>query len=250
MSGLRDLRTEGVPPIIIALIIVLGALLVFELAVPRMIASRLENAVRSSVDSIDYVRVRLRSFPAINLISSGRVNSVSMNCKGLFIEGLRIESLMVDASDILIDMQALREESRFSLSHIGQGQAELVIGQDDLTRYVHGLKGVPESVLIELSPGRVGVKGDVSVAGIDIPVNLDGEFVAERNGTRLSYQINNIQVGGARLPSIIRDGLMRGLDFSLDMSSLPIPVIISDISMEDKIVRIIGRTLSDNRESM
>lgn len=115
MSGLRDLRTEGVPPIIIALIIVLGALLVFELAVPRMIASRLENAVRSSVDSIDYVRVRLRSFPAINLISSGRVNSVSMNCKGLFIEGLRIESLMVDASDILIDMQALREESRFSL---------------------------------------------------------------------------------------------------------------------------------------
>jgi hypothetical protein len=31
MSGLRDLRTEGVPPIIIALIIVLGALLVFEL---------------------------------------------------------------------------------------------------------------------------------------------------------------------------------------------------------------------------
>ncbi len=245
MSGLRDLRTEGVPPIIIALIIVLGVVLVFEFAVPRIVASRLENAIQSNVDSVDYVRVRLRSFPAVNLISSGKVNSVSMNCRGLFIEGLRIESLMVDARDILIDMQALREESRFSLSHIGQGQAELVIGQDDLNRYVSGLKGVPKSVLIELSPGRVSVKGDVSVAGIDIPVNLDGEFVAEENGTRLSYEINNIQVGGARLPSIISDGLMRGLDFSLDMSSLPIPVIISDISMEDKIVRITGRTPSD-----
>lgn len=242
MSGLRELRTEGVPPIMIALIIVFGIVLVFELAVPRIIASHLENALQSSVDSIDYVRVRLRSFPAIRLITSGKVKSVSINCEGLFVEGLRIESLMVDASDILIDMQALREERSFSLSHIGQGQAELVIDQNDLTSYVRGLKGVPKSVLIELSPGRVTVKGDVSVAGIDIPVNLDGEFVQEQRGTRLSYQINNIQVGGARLPSIISDGLMRSLDFSLDMSSLPIPVIISDISMEDRIVRITGRT--------
>jgi len=152
---------------------------------------------------------------------------------------------MVDARDILIDMQALKEEGRFSLSHIGQGQAQLVISQDDLNRYVSGLEGVPKSVLIELSPGRVAVKGDVSVAGIDIPVNLHGEFVAVRGGARLRYEISDIQVGGARLPSIISDGLMRGLDFSLDMSSLPIPVIISDISMEDKIVRITGRTPSN-----
>jgi hypothetical protein len=244
MSGRIDLGIEGVPPIIVALIIVLAAVLAFELAIPRLIASRLENAIQASVESIDYVRVCLRSFPAINLISSGKVNSVGIDCKGLFIEGLRIESVIVDASDILIDMKALREESRFSLSHIGQGQAELVIGQDDLNRYVSGLKGVPDSVVIELSPGRVVVKGDVSVAGIGIPVSVDGKFVADREGTRLGYEISDIHVGGARLPSIISDGLMRGLDFSVDMSSLPVPVIISDISMEDKIVRITGRTLS------
>ncbi len=249
MSGLTNLRTESLPPIIIALIIGLGAVLVLELAIPHVIASRLENAIRSSVDSVDCVRVQLRSFPAINLISYGKVKSVSMNCRGLLIEGLRIESLMVDASDILIDMQALRDESRFSLSHVGQGRAELVISQDDLNRYVNVLKGVPKSVLVELSPGRVSIKGDVSVAGIDIPVSLDGEFVADQNGTRLSYEIKNIHLGGARLPSIIRDGLMRGLDFSLDMSSLPIPVIISEINMEDGIVRIVGRTPDDTGES-
>ncbi len=250
MSGSRCRRKEGTSPIMFILVVVICIVLVLELTVPRIIASQLEDAIESSVDKIESVRVRLRAFPAINLLSSGAVNSISIDCRGLFIEGLRIESLMIDASDILIQREALAEKSSLVLSHIGQGQAEVVLTEDDLTSYVRGLDGVPDSVLVELNPGQVTVRGHVNVAGMDIPVELEGEFVAEQGGACLSYAISHIRIGNAMLPSIITDGFLSGLSFSLDMSSLPIPVVISDVIMEDKIVSILGRTLSDNRESM
>lgn len=248
MSGLRYRRRKNASPVIIILSVVIGLALIFELAVPRIIESRLEDAVRSSVDRIESVRIHLRTFPAIGLISSGSVNSISIDCKGLFVEGLRIDSLMVNARDILIHMQALTGEGRLVLSRVGQGEAEVALSEDDLNRYIRRLEGVPESCQIELSPGQVTVRGYVNVAGIDIPVSIEGMFVAEEDGTRLSYVINHIRLGNATLPSIISDGLLRGLDFSLDMSDLPIPVVISHISIEDKTVRIIGRTLSDTGE--
>lgn len=243
-------RRGGAGSILIFLIIAFCIALVFEFAAPRIIASHLEGAIKSGVDGIDSVRIRLGAFPVLRLITSGKVNSLSIDCTGLWVEGLRVESLMIDARDIIIDMQALREEGKFFLSQIGQGRADLVIGENDLTMYVKGLKGIPESVLVELAPGRVTVKGDVSVAGISIPVNVDGEFVPEQEGTALAYRINNIQIAGAKLPSVITDGLLSSLSFSLDISDLPVPVVISGVSMEDDILRITGRTLSNDREGM
>lgn len=247
MSRLRFRGREGIPPVMFILIIVAGAVLLFEFVVPRVIESQLEDSIKSGsgVDMVESVRVRIRTFPAISLVSSGRVDSISIDCRGIIVEGFRIESLIADAKDIVIRTQALTGERNLVLSHIGQGQAEVVLTEDDLNRYVSGLEDVPKSVSVELRQGTVAVTGHVNVAGIDIPVNVDGKFVAEEGGTHLSYAINHIRVGNATLPSIISEGLLRGLDFSLDMSGLPIPVVISDIIMEDKIVRIIGRTLSD-----
>jgi len=63
------------------LVVVICIVLVLELTVPRIIASQLEDAIESSVDKIESVRVRLRAFPAINLLSSGAVNSISIDCR-------------------------------------------------------------------------------------------------------------------------------------------------------------------------
>ncbi|GEM_PF-746331 len=249
MSRLKYRRRGGTSLVIIILSVVIGIALIFELAVPRIIESRLEDAIRSSVDRIESVRIRLRTFPVISLVSSGSVDSISIDCKGLFMEGLRVDSLVVDARDILVHMQALTGEGRFALSRVGQGQAEVVITENDLNRYIRGLEGVPESVLVELSPGRVTVRGSVSVVGIEIPVSLDGTFVAEGGGTWLRYAVDHIQAGNTTLPYTISDGLLRGLDFSLDMTDLPVPMMISHISIEDKAVRIIGRTLDDTGEN-
>jgi hypothetical protein len=246
--GLKYRRREGFPLLIPGLTVVICVLLVFELVIPRVIGSRLENAIASDVDSIESVRVRLRTFPVINLISSGSVNSMNIDCKGLCSNGLRIDTLMVRASGILIDMQALTEEGRLALSRIEQGRAEVVLTEDDLNRYVHGMENMPESIRIQLDPGIAKVTGSVNVAGIDINVSLDGTFLAKGDGSGIRYAIHNVQVGNTKLPSIITDGLISSLDFSLDMSDLPVPVIISEISVEDNVVRIVGRTPGDIEE--
>ena len=246
--GLKYRGREGLPLLIAALIVVVGVVLVFELAVPRVIGSRLEDAIASDVDSIESVRVRLRTFPAINLISSGSVNSINIDCKGLCMDGLRVDSLMVRASDIVIDMQTLTEERRLALTHVEQGRAEVILTEDDLNTYVHGLEGVPSSIRVQLDPGMVTVKGYVNVAGLDVGVSLDGTFVVKEDATGVSYAISRVQVGNTILPSFVNEGLLGSFDFSLDMSSLPIPVMISDISIEDKLVRIIASTLSGGRD--
>lgn len=81
-------RRGGAGSILIFLIIAFCIALVFEFAAPRIIASHLEGAIRSGVDGIDSVRIRLGLF-LLRLITSGKVNSLSIDCRPL---GGRFES--------------------------------------------------------------------------------------------------------------------------------------------------------------
>lgn len=241
-------RKEGLSPLIAILAVAAAVILMLELAAPRIIESRLEDVIASNVDAVDYVRVRLRTFPAVNVISSGRVNNMSIDCRGISVDGLRVDSLSVEARAILLDLHALAEERRVVLSQVEEGRVTISLTEDDLNLYIHKLEDVPSSVRIQLESGMAVVSGYVNVAGIDIGVNVSGTFVV-KDGTRLGYVINQIQVGNAILPSVISNGLLGVFDFSLDMSGLPVSLVISDITIEDRIVRIIGRTLSDTEES-
>ncbi|NLS44972.1 MAG: DUF2993 domain-containing protein [Firmicutes bacterium] len=237
--------------IIFVIIIAVGVLIISELAVKGIIESKLKDAIESGVDGIESTKIRLRVFPIISLIFSGRINSISIDCKGFPMEGLRIESIVLDASNILIDMQALVKEKRLIISRVEKGKAEIMVMENDLNKYIRDLEGVPESVHIQLNPGQIVIKGYIDVAGIGVPVNIDGGLVIEKDGTCLNYTVDHIRLGSAALPSIITDRLLKGLNLSLDMAQLPIPAIIKYANVEDGALRIIGSIssiLTENRQ--
>lgn len=216
--------------------------LVGEAAIPGAVSTRLEKAIVASVDQAESVRVYVRTFPAL-AVALGRVDFLQVDARNITVDGLRVQRLFLDARRADIDMHSVLREGKLDVKRIGRGDVTVILAEDDLNAYFHSRDGILRLLTVKLRRDVATVSGSASILGVKVDLALDGRFVVEGD-TRLAYVVDRFRVGDAVVPEVIKSGLLKSVDLSVDVSGLPIPLVLRDVSVQDGVVYIFGGTPS------
>lgn len=216
--------------------------LVGEATIPGAVSTRLERAIVASVDEVESVRVHVRTFPAV-AVALGRIDSLRLDARNIVVNGLRVQRLFLDARHAEIDVSSVLHGGRLDVRRVGRGDVTVMLAEDDLNAYFHSRDGILRLLTVRLRRDVATVSGSASVLGAKVDFGLEGRFVV-RGDTRLAYVVDRVTVGHAVVPEVIKSGLLRNVDLSVDVSGLPIPVALRDVSVQDGVVYIFGSTSS------
>lgn len=226
--------------VVLAALIVICLFLVGEAAIPGAVGARLERAIAESVDGVESVRVYVRTFPAL-AVALGRIDLLRIDARNVTVGGLRVQRLFLDARHADIDMGAVLRGGRLGLGRVRRSDVTVILTEDDLNAYLRSRDGILKAFGIHLRPGVATVTGRVNTLGIKLDITLDGRFVVD-GGTRLRYVVDRFKVGGAVVPEVIKEELMKRVDLSVDVAGLPIPVVLREVNVQDGVVYVFGGT--------
>lgn len=226
----------------VALTVLAVVCLIFvgEAAIPGAIGARLEKAIARSVDEVESIRVYVRTFPAV-AVAFGRVDRLEIDAQNVTMGGLRVQRLFVDVRHADLDVGAMLRGERVELRRVRKGDATVILAEGDLNAYLHSRDGILRALAVKLRPGVATVAGHVNVLGLKVDIALDGRFVVE-GGTRLRYVVDRLRVGNAVIPEAIWDELVGAVDLSVDVSDLPVPVVLREVNVQDGVVYVFGGT--------
>lgn len=214
--------------------------LVGEATIPGVVSARLENAIAASLDEAESVRVYVRTFPAL-AVALGRIDVLTIDARNVMVDGLRVQRLFVDARRADIDVRSVLHQGKLGVRHVGRGDVTVILAQDDLNAYFRSRDGILKLLTVRLRPGVATVSGSASILGMKVDLALDGRFVV-RGDTHLAYVVDRIRVGNAVISEAVKNGLLKNVDLSVDVSKLPIPVVLRGVSVQDGVVYLFGGT--------
>lgn len=239
-DGVRTLASSMRYAVALAALTVVCLVLVGEAAIPGAVGTRLEKAMARSVDEVESIRVYIRTFPAL-AVAFGRVDLLRIDARNVTMGGLRVQRLFVDVRHADVDVSAMLRGERVGLRRVGKGDVTVILAESDLNAYLHSRDGILRALAVKLRPGVATVAGHVNVLGIKVDIVLDGRFVVE-GGMRLRYVVDRLRVGNAVIPEVIKDELMGAVDLSVDVSGLPVPVVLREVNVQDGVVYVFGGT--------
>ncbi|MGE5574325.1 MAG: DUF2993 domain-containing protein [Bacillota bacterium] len=226
--------------IALAALAIVCVFLIGEAAIPGAVSTRLEKTIVANVDEAGSVRVYVRTFPAL-AVALGRIDFLRVDARDISVDGLRVQRLFLDARHANVDMRAVLRGGKLEVRHIAKGDVTVILAEDALNDYFHSRDGVLRLLTVRLRPGAATVSGSANLLGVKVDVALDGRFVVQGD-TRLAYVVDRFRVGNAVVPEVIKDGLLKSVDLSVDVSRLPLPLVLRDVSVQDGVIYIFGGT--------
>ncbi|MDI7247655.1 MAG: DUF2993 domain-containing protein [Bacillota bacterium] len=224
----------------LAALAIVCVFLIGEAAIPGAVSTRLEKAIVANVDEAGSVRVYVRTFPAL-AVALGRIDFLRVDARDISVDGLRVQRLFLDARHADVDMRAVLRGGKLEVRHIAKGDVTVILAEDALNDYFHSRDGVLRLLTVKLRPGVATVSGSANLLGVKVDVALDGRFVVQGD-TRLAYVVDRFRVGSTVVPEVIKDGLLKSVDLSVDVSRLPLPLVLRDVSVQDGVIYIFGGT--------
>lgn len=218
--------------------VVFGSLLLF-LTAPgcaRVAESKAEKAVNDLLPSFlgpaDKYTTRVRG-KSIGAVMRGRLDSVRIEGTNVRLDdGMTIDDLTMDFQSISIDTASQK------ISHLGSAEFAARIGPANLNRYVTVKRPALAGVVITLGTrsatveARPALLARYGVAGLKVPVSVEGRLVPSDDGTKLDFVPAGARVSVLPIPRPAIDYLARTLNPAVDLSSLPIPVRILEAEIK------------------
>ncbi|MGE5594063.1 MAG: DUF2993 domain-containing protein [Betaproteobacteria bacterium] len=227
----------------LAALAVVCVFLVAEATIPGAVSARLEKAIAASLDEAESVQVYVKTFPAL-AVALGRIDVLRIDARNITVDGLRVQRLFVDARRADIDVRSVLEQGRLGVRHVGRGDVTVMLAEDDLNAYFHSRDGILKLLTVKLRRDIATISGSASILGMKVDLALDGRFVV-RGDTHLAYVVDRIRVGNAVVPEAVKNGLLKNVDLSVDVSKLPIPVVLRGVSVQDGVVYVFGGASAD-----
>ncbi|MCR4402074.1 MAG: DUF2993 domain-containing protein [Firmicutes bacterium] len=223
-------------------LVIICLFLVGEVTIPGVVSTRLERAIAASVDGIESVHVHVRTFPALAL-AAGKIHSLRLDARNMVVDGLRVRRLFIDARNAEVDVSSVLGGGKLVVRRVGRSDVTVVLAEDDLNSYFHSRDGILRFLTVRLRRDFATVSGSASVLGAKVEFALEGRFVVSGD-TRLAYVVDRVTVGRTVVPDVIKDGLLRSVDLSVDVSGLPVPVALKDVNVQDGVAYIFGSACS------
>lgn len=207
-----------------------GLLLLVGVLADRGLAAVAGDGAAAAIQRSERLRerpaVRFRGFPFLTQAIGGEFREVEITVRELTRDGLKF-----DRVDVVL------REVRLSLGHamsgeveavpVGSGSARLLLGYDDLTRF---LQGRPGRLQVTARGDRAVVSGTVVLPGQG-SVDLEGDGVASLRGQRLLVAVAHPRRVDGRPLSRVGSALATSrLTFAIDVANLPFGITVTTVA--------------------
>jgi hypothetical protein len=214
---------------VVLLVVVLGLLLVGDVAARRASESQLERRIVEDVSGATAATVRIDSLPFLGRLAfSGHVAAVHATADEVTVSRLRFSRITVDLRDVTIDRSRFFRHRQVDLEDVERGSATAEITQADL-------RAVLGNVPIVLDDGRIGV----TIGGVTASVSVS-----------LQNNILRLTAGRLTIPTISLPRIPL-LPCVTDAVAQPGRLLLSCTlaTVPDELLREVNRQLSDEEPS-
>ncbi len=212
--------------IFIVLFIGLG---VTEVLLPRYYENQVETALRQQVAGVDALEVKIRTHPAL-LLLTGRVQHSSFKTRGVIIDQVRIDSLESRYED-LVFVDTPQGTRAFGGSNLFF-QADIL--EEDLNKYL-------KTILPQLDELRVELKPDKAIVYVKLQNWIDLKLTGTLEIVD-DYRIRfvPIDLDEARISAIFVSQVLSALEFDLGLKDSPIPLDVKEIKILEGKIQALG----------
>lgn len=234
------------------LTIFLSALLAIVSPVGLITDSLVENALRSRLDKVEQLQVRIDNAPNYQLVQ-GKVERVRFAGRGLWLTPeIRIDALDLETDPINVNVQRLRQSPRDALQQPLQAGVRLVLTESDINQALQSpavaerlqqvgsrlLGGSPEryqffNPRVEfLGSNRLRIQVDVQDRNETLAIIAESGLTLVA-GQRLQLINPVVSVNGSPLPPPLVAGLAQGVSDRINLRSLAEAGIIARLLQLD-----------------
>ncbi|SJZ43047.1 LmeA family phospholipid-binding protein [Selenihalanaerobacter shriftii] len=219
-------------------IVILLVLVISQLFLPGYFSNKLETGLEDQFKVNEYLEAEVNTFPAL-LMLTGKFQSVDLKGEDLTIDGLKVAKLQAKFTDVKLKPIG-QKDSKWQLV-AGKNQVlRLTLKEEDLQKYLADRLDVIKDLNLVLSPEQTIVTGKYNFFGNEIPLKLAGNFQLKDDKEKLTFIPNGLQVGELMVPKEINRQLMQNINFSLDLTKLPIPLQVNEIKVDKDKLLILG----------
>lgn len=223
-----------------AIIIAIGLLFMGQQwFIPAWMERQLVQGLEESAGPVERVQVDLKTFPAWQLLQ-GKVQQLTVDLRRANFNGLKVEAFFVDATNLVVDTQALRDGTGFIVKTADAFQISAIIAEEDLNEYIWTLTDAAKRFRIKLNPDWTGLEGSISVLGQAVDVSIKGHFETQEL-TKVAFVIDQVDVENSPLPRFIIDLLLPKWQVEIDLAQTTFPLEIRDLRVADRKLFIYGQ---------
>lgn len=222
--------------IIVVLLIFIGT----QVYVPAYMEARLAESLRTAT-GIPSLNVNVRTFPAVRLLT-GTVEHMTVAAADVVVDGLRIESLQLEAENVRVGVGALLIGRSPSVRVGGASTVRLTVTDESLTEYANAVPEMPPGVHIDISERGVELQGRVALLGSAIDATIVGRFQPV-DETAIQFVPDDVAVEGQALPAFLVAVIRELVSVQVDLADGPLPIAVDDVIHEPERLVVVGRPL-------
>lgn len=210
---------------------------VSQLVVPGLMEDAVERNIARLV-SPQYVDVQIEAFPAAKL-ALGKVDKLTIDTKRLVVAELPVTAFLASAEDVDVNVRKLLD-GELAIDKARKLRVTVILDESGLNQYFWSKVDPGKTFSIRLVGGFARLVGTISLLGRPIELTLNGKFqVVDR--TSVEYIPTELVVSQTKIPDFLLDAVLRDRRFLIDLSSLPIPIEVEKITVEDGQVYVFGK---------
>lgn len=224
----------------LALVVLVGVVLVVGsyTFLPSLVEKEFGREVKDRLGLEKVPEVSLSSEPAPNILV-GKFESGRVVLEGVDLEGIRAERVSIDLDPF--DLSVLRSLSGGELEPEGplSGKVRMELSEKEVARLANAGRRGPKVESVRLEPGRMTIRIETTVMGVDVPVSVVGDLAQE--GQTLMFEPRRVAAFGVPLPERLSDRLVSQAGFEYPLEDLPYDMEVSDVRTDEGRVVVEGR---------
>ncbi|NPV53453.1 MAG: LmeA family phospholipid-binding protein [Firmicutes bacterium] len=240
------MRQSLILAVLVFVVLIATLIAAAQVWIPGVVERRIVAGIEDSVDSVESLHVKVRSFPAA-LIPLGRIDVLEIDASRVKIKDLLIQRIFLDARHIQLDTReaffgheasgagsrsgsgpaagagaetgtetgaakggAGTARANIPLRFVRNGHVTVILAEKDINDYFKRQDGILKILSVRLRRNYATVSGSVPLLGGTLDLELEGRFDVDGK-TRIRYVINRFLVQDITVPKFIQDQLFGGL---------------------------------------
>ncbi len=230
---MRWIRRWAAAAIIVVILMVVG-----QYALPKLVERRIEVGLERSFDDVKFVDAQVEAYPAVILLG-GRLTSINLDLRRVTMGDLTLDAVLLDGRNLTVDVRRLVAGEGVTVRSADSLKATFVIGEEDLNRYFWARVNESQFFSVALERGRAVLEGSIRLLGRLLNVTVAGHFLVE-GGANVSFVPQEVTVQNTRVPQLLLDLIAEEWTIPLDLDQEAIPLVITDLLVEDGKLLIYG----------
>lgn len=237
----RTVRARRWPyAILLVVCVLLGT---SEWFLPRWASSRLEQSLRRSLGQPGWLQVQVRAFPAFRLLA-GRIDRLHVEAREFPVGGLAVEACLLEGRGVVYDAPQLYRQGVFALNGLDSLRVSLVVNEKALNEYFWRQADPSHRFRLQLADSKASLSGSLEFLGRPLQLAVGGRL-SIAGPTTLSFLPEELSLQQFQLPRFILDAFARRWTIHLDFSSLPFPLQLTDVTVQQGRLYVYGQKAAD-----